>query len=552
MIDENNRTSVSRAVWETLLLVLLFFTVAGDPPPGINEAHYLVKAKHFWDPSWLAEDVFVASRNAHTAFFATVGALTQWFDLTTTAWLGRLIGWTLLAAGLRHFCWALFRTNYAALMVAIVWIVCVKSANLAGEWVVGGIESKVLAYGFVLLGLGQMIKGRWTHVWVLLGTASAFHVLVGGWSVVVAMLVRIAASQQGVRNWPSTRNWPSVAELLCLLLGGAVSLFGLLPSLALNNDATTVDVAIAARLYAFGRIRHHLSPASFPMEWYLRHGALVLVTAIASKILYARLDVQYRDRFRPFYWFAAGAFLLAIVGGLLGLLPAINPTLAAKLLRFYWFRMTDAFIPLAAAVTTTGLVLVTSVSTSPHRLPAKWTRAIAVGVVLLCVGVLTNDFLRNINRNFPTSVRPSIRVANADGVISEKWDAETVYQDWLAVCRWARESTSIDASFITPRHQQTFKWYAHRAEVVNWKDVPQDANSLIEWAKRFNRIFPQINSRRHPPLIAAELRDIAKDYGADYIIVDRRLVQRPLPFPLVYPESRSTDSVFWVYALPPS
>ena len=57
---------------------------------------------------------------------------------------------------------------------------------MAGEWMIGGLEAKGLAYVFVLLALGALARGRWRAVWPLLGAASAFHVLVGGWSVVAA------------------------------------------------------------------------------------------------------------------------------------------------------------------------------------------------------------------------------------------------------------------------------------------------------------------------------------------------------------------------------
>lgn len=551
MTNENQRPNIVRATWETFLLVLLFFSVAGNSPPGINEAHYLVKAKHFWDPTWLADDVFASSRNAHTAFFATIGALTQWFDLTITAWIGRLVGWTLLAAGLYHFCWQLFRTRYAALAVAVIWIVGVERANLAGEWVVGGIESKVLAYGFVLFGLGQMIKGRWSSVWVLLGTAAAFHVLVGGWSVVIAFLVRFTARQANVARLPDISEW------LCLLLGGAISLFGLLPSLALSSDANPENVDIASHLYAFGRIRHHLTPSSFPIQWFLRHGALILFTAATSHVFYYRLDDSERERFKPFYIFAAGAFLLAIVGCVLGILPSLNPTLAAKLLRFYWFRMTDAFVPLAAAVTITGLAITglpikASNKGQPKLFRSRLLQILSWGAIIACILVMTSGFLKSVNRGVPASIQPTLHVLTQNGGPSDRWDAEKVYEDWLAVSRWARESTPEDATFITPRHQQTFKWYAHRSEVVNWKDVPQDANSLIEWAKRFNRIFPQINSRRHPPLNIEELREIANTYGVEYIIIDRRVINKTLPLPQAYPANKSEDSVFVAYAFPPS
>ncbi|MCG8652893.1 MAG: hypothetical protein MI861_23840, partial [Pirellulales bacterium] len=107
----------------------------------VNEAHYLVKAKNFWQPEWCEQDLFVASGKAHTTFYALFGWPTRWFSLATTAWLGRLVGWLLLAVGLQRLCWVLCRQRYASLLVATIWIAGMEYGNLAGEWVVGGIEA---------------------------------------------------------------------------------------------------------------------------------------------------------------------------------------------------------------------------------------------------------------------------------------------------------------------------------------------------------------------------------------------------------------------------
>ena len=49
------------------------------------------------------------------------------------------------------------------------------------------------------------------------------------------------------------------------------------------------------------------------------------------------------------FWFAVGAVAIALVGMVIGILPAYHPDLAARLLRLYWFRLTDAVVPLAGA-----------------------------------------------------------------------------------------------------------------------------------------------------------------------------------------------------------
>ena len=46
---------------EVFLILLVFFVAVGDPPPHVNEAHYVGRLKHFWNPSWCAGDLFLES-----------------------------------------------------------------------------------------------------------------------------------------------------------------------------------------------------------------------------------------------------------------------------------------------------------------------------------------------------------------------------------------------------------------------------------------------------------------------------------------------------------
>ena len=124
------------------------------------------------------------------------------------------------------------------------------------------------------------------------------------------------------------------------------------------------------------------------------------------------------------------------------------------------------------------------------------------------------------------------------------------FADWLAVCRWARASTPTDEVFLTPRHQQTFKWYAERAEVVNWKDVPQDAVNLQEWYRRFHEIYPRRLGFVRVTIRYPKLREFQRAYGVRYMIVDRRMVGPKLPLIQVYPAGEETNETYAVYELP--
>src|SRR5690606_26912467 len=93
-------------------------------------------------------------------------------------------------------------------------------------------------------------------------------------------------------------------------------------------------------------------------------------------------------------------------------------------------------------------------------------------------------------------------------------------------------------------------WYAHRAEVVGWKDVPQDAAGIVEWWQRACDVHlrTKIGENKYwwgslayaPP---EELVRLGNAYKADYLLTE---AWPPLPFELVGPPNAS----YAIYRLP--
>jgi len=175
-----------RAMAEIVLLTIFFGLVAGQRAPDVNESHYLCKAKHFWDQSYCPGDIFLSSSFSHLAFYVSTGWLTKLVSLSTYAWIGRILTWIFLAAGWRAICKQLFSVPLISVVTGVFFLILSERLHLSGEWVVGGFEAKGIAYGFVLFAIASLLKRNWQWVWPLLGCASAFHVLVGGWATIAA------------------------------------------------------------------------------------------------------------------------------------------------------------------------------------------------------------------------------------------------------------------------------------------------------------------------------------------------------------------------------
>jgi len=518
--------SAARRVVEISLIVLVFFCLTGDPPPNVNEAHYLCRLKHFWNPQWAAGDLFLESRDTQVAFIWTFGWVTRWLSLTATAWVGRFVVWTMLAWAWQRLSWRLVPRPLASVLAAALFVTFNEHLHLAGEWVVGGVEAKCFAYAFVLLALCDVVDRRWNRTWLLLGAAAAFHPLVGGWSGVVCGAIWLFNDRRAV----------TLRSMLPgLAAGGAVSLLGILPALMLTWNEPPDLVAEANQIYVFDRLPHHLAPLTLPAAEVARRigghiGLLLAFIALATLMREGEAPAEplgrgsagassshqsiNRATLNRIAQFAWGALLLAAIGFAIELALWNQPPLAANVLRYYWFRLTDFALPTAVALYTTAFI---AVALQQRRAWAPW----ALTAVLLVTGW---------NVAHTTSNRMLNPIPPADQKIRD-------FDAWVEACTWAAENTPPDALFLTPRLNLTFKWRAGRPEVVNRKDLPQDARSIVEWHRRIQDIYYAIIEGAEEPLDSLgilgteRVRELAIEHHADYVLMDRgQLLSLPVAY----------------------
>lgn len=531
-------SSVRWAAAEIVLIFLLFYLFAGSPPPDVNEAHYLAKAKHYWNPSWCPGDHFLESADAHLVFNWTFGWTTLLFPLPAVAWFGRVLTWGLLAWAWRRLSAAVAPQKLMSVLSAALMLVLLRNFHLAGEWVVGGVEAKGFAFVLVLLGLEAMVRDRWRSTWLLLGAASAFHVLVGGWTVVAVAVAWI---------WRG-RGRPGFLSMLPALLGGLVlSLPGLVPGLLLTVGVDPTVVRDANHIYVVERLSHHLL---LPRGDWLLLGRTFLLFAAWTVLC----GLTWRmEAVRRFNGYVVGAVVIALCGAAIDLgLRETSLTeydsawnrLAESLLRFYWFRTSDVALPWGTSLAACAL-LARLRTTRP-----AWAE-VSLSAAILLAGVGLGEV---VYQHFRDPRPPADAQRLPAGKTVEERDRN--YRDWLAVCRWIRRHTPTDARFLTPQMQQTFKWYAGRSEVATWKDVPQDARSMVEWADRVHYLYPPYTDddlKQKAGLGAyddANLARLAHFYGAQYVVIDRTRSRHRPGFILLYPNLMHENHAYAVYRVP--
>lgn len=579
-------SSLGWMAFETTWIFLLFFLVAGAPPPDVGESHYLLKARHYWQPGWCSRDLFLASRDVHQTFYWTLGWTAHVFPLEAAAWLGRGVTWLLLAMTWQRLSWAVVPRPLVSLLAAGITLLLWRHFHMAGEWVVGGVEAKGLAYALVFAALREVACQRWRAALLLTGLAGAWHVLVGGWT---AVALGVAWGLEGRQRVPARMLLPAA------LMAGVLALPGLLPALALDRGVERNTTIEAARIYVFDRLDHHLVYHRFP-GWYITRWQLMVAGWLA--VWWWRRKDAAGSRVQRV---VLGAVVIAGAGialdqGLVGLArwrqwsDLEYQRMAAPLLRYYWFRLADALIPV-------GLVLglASGLEAMARQRPRQVAGLTAVAVLLAGLNVADLLYWRQRYR-LPGAImqpRPTAeswpkswfdprtwadeaRLAQARRADAGQHAAEEAgalarpprgappaggpraarqwYDDWRDVCRWIAAHTPPDALFLTPREQQTFKWYAGRAEVVNFKDVPQDVASLLEWKRRLDALYPRDPAHRRYDLAAfsdAELVALARQYGADYLVVDATRTPRRIGLPRLYPAVREENRSFDVYRVPP-
>ena len=517
------------AVGEWLLIAAVFAAAGAWPVPDVNEAHYLSKARHAFDPSWCEGDFFLESRGAHGLFFQLLGPLAGTVSLATAAWIGRWAGWLFLAAGFRHAVRPLVATGGQRLLAAALFSLAIRSTTMAGEWLIGGCEAKVFAWAAVLVAWGDLVAGRWSRAWLAGGLAAACHPLVGGWMMIVTVLTSLASYLFGAGGGEAGVNAASgkgmtVGAVICLLGGLAIAAVGFFPALLLNAGVPADTQAEAARIYVVDRLPHHLLPRAFHEGFVTRH----LLTIFLWAVVTAGLPASALKRRVVFVTLTTVG--LSGLGWLIGLGEAVAPDLTYQLLRYYWFRLGDGLVPLSLTVVTVAALWPTVVPTATAvtevgLLPGRWRR----GLQWSLVGLILFDLISQTG-HWPLPGRQ----------LTARSDKHVAAVAWQDACDWMRSNTAPTAQFLTPRGASSFSWRAERPEVVAWKNIPQEAAGIVAWRQRILDCFSTDGSlrgmvRSTVSLGQRRLEQVARRYAASYVVAPRTAVaEMDLTLPQVY------------------
>ena len=448
-----------------------------------NENVFLLGARARVDADFLPGDVFLHAT-------APVRALSEWFAAPWVLWLPlvvatlclRLVIYAAFAGGLVSVVRQLRLNPW--LVAAIVVVMVRFPSFLAGEWMVGGVEAKAMAYPAVLLGLGAALGNRWVWAGLFLGLATSFHLLVGAWSSLAIL---------GALQWRGIGLDRLVKAGVAWLVGASIAIYGVLR--VRGADPATEGFPVT-ELVVYFRNPHHMALGWDLQIWLwalpVVAGVLAMIGVLSSK---RSLDSERR---------LARFALLVIAPFFVGILAARMPG-GASFLRLYPFRGEALFLLISALVVAARVC---------RLLPGSLVRrgsVLAVGVLVvgLAVQVLPNQW-STLDAELGSYERAS---ANA------------------AAWQWVRDNVPQDAVVLCAPDNGEARHRMQRAVVVTFKGLPASGGGIERWYRRLvamnggveptQRGFEALDEIAASFAERGDYRGLGREFGCAYAVVPR-------------------------------
>lgn len=504
-----------------------------------NEAPILPLAKQFGDPSWIPGDFYYNSPPSYRLLFLQLFApLTIHFGFLATSILGRLAGYTLISIAIVLISQKLgIKLSTVLVALSLFLYLNPKQSMIAQEWLIGGIESKVFAYGFLLLSLLFLSEHKYGKMALCLGLTNSFHLLVGGWASFILCL-----STWNTHHSIGILKRSRLEQLKLLgwyVIGSIFAIYPLILELSYQflekaNPETEALSIPASFLYTFLRTPHHINPQSWPIATWLIPFVYLSILIVIHRISCSQAQETQEQNEKD--TFAAElrrfAFYSTVPIGL-GLL-AIPFDRQGTFLQYYPFRVGAIMVPLITCLFLSQWLE----QQSDHHLGKRLGKQVTIVLMSIVLGgvmlVKSHGFWHDLKvlKDFPVQ-------------------AKIASPEWVEMCFWIRDSLPSDRVVLSsPATGDNFTWLSEHPSVVKFRLVPAASQSIAEWYYRLQDLSGGVNflpeikrDRDNRKIISRLLNDgfnqldanqiiaLKDKYDANYLLTPR---DRVLPFPLLH------------------
>lgn len=459
------------SLFAVLLAMLLYFLRFGYDYGQSDQDETIPYLLHRLDETLFTTDWFVQTQAEGIGVRTGFVWLLYGLALILPPWIAVLVlhvlTWLGLGTGVFALARHLTRHTLAAVLAVVVTLV------LTPQWTLGGndlvhrmLVPTMVAWGAGLWGMACFCRQQEVRAALLFGLATWVQALVGlHLGLVFGLVLGLDLAGGRILRPPAEALrpfWRFCGAFLVSALPGVGPLVW--AQLSASPDLAAPETPSLFYLLAAFRNPHHYLPSAFPLTSWLKFGALLTggVAVLLTPVLRRRFTTPRLPE-----------AMLALTGGILLFALAFTegwPSLAVA--RLQLFALTVLLKPLLVI-----LVVGAAVTVLPERHQA-WIEARCMGpgalvaVVLLWLvvaGMLAADqpWLRSRVAPLAQSQSPIARVE-----------------------AWAQANTLVEAVFAIPPSVSSFRTFATRAIVVNFKSIPYEPPLLVEWYTRLQAFAP--------------------------------------------------------------
>jgi len=487
-----------------LIIIVLFFRFS----ISYNEMDVIPYAKALFNNDWLKNDWYLSLKIPYRYFFSyPVGFFVDTFGFANTIIVGRIISYILIAIALN----ALIRSlkvksnNYLFYFALILFFIIFPSGYGANEWMAGGLETKVFAYGFAILSLSSFLNKQNNKGFLFAGLALSFHLLVGLYNLFCLIPV-LWLHQSENRNYLIGL----FKSLPIFIIAGSVGIYGILYQLSLPQDNLN---NIGWDIYVNIRVPHHTLPSMFPIEIWIKFIIFALLNLfffIKSKNKEVRMLSSY----------AIFSVIISLIGLLFFLIWG-----ADHHLKYYFFRFGSIMLPLISFLN----IISFTIGKSEHILSKNHNKikytfmALSFTIMLPAMYFFISDYaIARTNRELLGTTSPDIAMAD-----------------------WIKQNTPKSKVFITKPNDMFFYLNYERPVFVTSKHAPQSGKDIVEWYNRLKALNggkdfengDQLD-RNFPTLSEEELLGISAAYpNVAYVLMPQSV---NLDFPVLFKSKINT------------
>jgi hypothetical protein len=483
-----------------------------------NDIDALPLARQFADPNWVPKDWSVNQPPVYRILFQSLfGSFIAHWGFLASSLIGRFFCYALIAWGLVLIGRKL-GLNLLLQMLAVAMFLRGHQGVAAGERIVGVLETKIFAYAMVILAIAFMLRKRYRLMAFLLGLATSFHVLVGGYTTLFATVLIVLRRKI---------YFPSGRELGFMILLYLISgVFGLKPVIEQLSSPTPASPIPISYIYVFLRMPHHLNPLSWPANWWITPTFYLVLLVSSAVVVWLNRRTQTLPEQLEEYQAQIGLFqftLISLIPYVLGLVIAPFDS-QGTLLQYYLFRVGDVMLHLNACLLFACALNSIFASRKQQKLLA-----------LLCTIVVSISIVKGFH-HFKTEFQSTLNFPDK---------TQEVDPQWKDMANWVRKNTPKNDIFVSPPVEfANFIWLTERPTIAKYKLMAQTKAGTLEWFSRmrdlsgnFNGVDPlthfseKLLTEGYNNLTTDQAKALMVKYDAKYFVTR---IQHQLDLPIAY------------------